>query len=244
MDDLNAEPTIPLSCQLFSGGVPVAALPITDRPAGHQPFRWHGPRPQWPAGKRGRVDPDRQPDRQRQDRHGPADRHVPCRSSSGVRIGWVAMCRNLLAQAGPRTRAAVGVNVDIVHLHVRQATRRGAGPAGRRRGPARRGPEHGSPAPGRRPRWTLGLSATRSAPTASSSASTDHPRRRHPHLIQDGYLSPYHHYTIPVYEPQRVAETYARLVAMGKIADFFHRHAECRACWRRLRELGSGAEAG
>ena len=50
-------------------------------------------------------------------------------------------------------------------------------------------------------------------------------------LIQDGYLSRYHHYTIPKYTPQSVAHFFAsQRDRWGKSLIFFHRYDECAAC--------------
>ncbi len=62
-------------------------------------------------------------------------------------------------------------------------------------------------------------------------------------LIQDGYLSRYHHYTIPEYTPQRVAEFYLREPdRWGKTLIFFHRLIECEQCLALLRQGGTRAE--
>jgi len=62
-------------------------------------------------------------------------------------------------------------------------------------------------------------------------------------LIQEGYLSPYHHYTIPLYEPAGVADLYAaQRDRWGKSLIFFHTMDECRRCVARLRERGVAVE--
>jgi superfamily II DNA or RNA helicase len=62
-------------------------------------------------------------------------------------------------------------------------------------------------------------------------------------LIQDGFLSRYHHYTIPAYEPRAVAEFYMRhRQRWGKSLIFFHRQQQCDACHEHLRERGIHAE--
>jgi superfamily II DNA or RNA helicase len=62
-------------------------------------------------------------------------------------------------------------------------------------------------------------------------------------LIQEGYLSPYHHYTIPRYAPAEVAEAYARdRRRWGQSLIFFHTMADCRQCQRELARRGIDAE--
>lgn len=62
-------------------------------------------------------------------------------------------------------------------------------------------------------------------------------------LIQDGYLSRYHHYTIPEYTPQGVAECFAREPARwGRSLIFFHRLEQCRECLAHLQAHGVRAD--
>lgn len=62
-------------------------------------------------------------------------------------------------------------------------------------------------------------------------------------LIQGGYLSHYHHYTIPEYSPQAVAEFFQREPdRWGQSLVFFHRLVQCRECLDHLRSLGVRAE--
>lgn len=62
-------------------------------------------------------------------------------------------------------------------------------------------------------------------------------------LIQDGYLSRYHHYTIPQYTPQSVADFYlADRQRWGKSLVFFHRLEQCQALHQRLAAAGVRAE--
>ena len=58
-------------------------------------------------------------------------------------------------------------------------------------------------------------------------------------LIQDGYLSRYHHYTLPEYTPAAVAQFYlASRERWGKSLIFFHREEQCRECLQLLAEGG------
>ena len=62
-------------------------------------------------------------------------------------------------------------------------------------------------------------------------------------LIQDGYLSRYHHYTIGQYTPELVAECFAREPERwGRTLIFFHRLVECEACCQLLRQRGFRVE--
>jgi superfamily II DNA or RNA helicase len=62
-------------------------------------------------------------------------------------------------------------------------------------------------------------------------------------LIQDGYLSPFEHYTIPEYTPERVVECYAREPnRWGKSILYFHKLSQCREARRRLAKRGISAE--
>lgn len=62
-------------------------------------------------------------------------------------------------------------------------------------------------------------------------------------LIQDGYLSPYHHYTIPQYSPDRVAEFYLRdRPRWGKSILYFHTLQQCHEVVSMLRAGGVRSE--
>lgn len=151
----------------------------------------------------------------------------------GIKVGWVAMRRYLLGQAESENREK-GINVEasfvsmfdkepptgldllvvdeaqhdaassMAHLHQRI-----------------------------RPRFILGLSATPfradrvklcfDAVIKDAGIQT---------LIQDGYLSPYHHYTIPEHTPKAVVEHYLRdRDRWGKSIAYFHTIEHChQAC--------------
>ena len=62
-------------------------------------------------------------------------------------------------------------------------------------------------------------------------------------LIQDGYLSPYHHYTIPSHTPASVAGFYLRdRPRWGKTLLSFHTLEECREADALLRACGVRSE--
>jgi len=158
----------------------------------------------------------------------------------GVRVGWVAMRRNLLAQAEAENRdKGIGVeafflsmfdkepptNLDLLvideaqhdaassmaHLHQRV-----------------------------RPRFILGLSATPfradrvklcfDAVLKDAGIQT---------LIQDGYLSSYHHFTIPRHTPQEVVAHYLREPQRwGKSISYFHTLDQCFHAAKLFTEAG------
>jgi superfamily II DNA or RNA helicase len=62
-------------------------------------------------------------------------------------------------------------------------------------------------------------------------------------LIQDGYLAPYHHYTIPDFSPRSVAECFCReQERWGQSLLFFHRYRDCLRCRDELAARGVHAE--
>lgn len=62
-------------------------------------------------------------------------------------------------------------------------------------------------------------------------------------LIQDGYLSRYHHFTLAEYTPENVALCFLReRQRWGKTLMFFHRLDQCRECLELLRGAGVRAE--
>ncbi len=162
---------------------------------------------------------------------------------TGARVGWVAMRRNLLAQAEAENQARrFGVCMhmismfeksppDVDLLIVDEAQHDAATSMANLHSQIQ-------------PTWTLGLSATpyrsdriklcfdqviRDAGIAS--------------LIADGYLSPYHHYTIPEYTPNRIAKLLLRdPQRWGRSLVFFHRRTECDLLYMLLRQAGVACE--
>ncbi len=62
-------------------------------------------------------------------------------------------------------------------------------------------------------------------------------------LIQDGYLSPFRHFTIPEYTPESVAMFISGgLDRWGKTLVFFHKSPDCFRCCELLRQAGVRAE--
>ncbi len=158
-------------------------------------------------------------------------------------VGWAAMRRNLLRQAAAENeRFGFGLDLRLISMFDRRP------PAvdllvvdeAQHDGALSMASLHAFI----KPRKILGLSATPFRSDRIKLCFERWIRDAGIHrLIQDGYLSPYHHYTIPRYTPEAVAETYAREPQRwGQSLMFFHTMAECRACCRRLIELGIGCE--
>lgn len=148
----------------------------------------------------------------------------------GLRVGWVAMRRNLLAQAAAENEGR-GIDVQATFLSmfdrdppagldmlvVDEAQHDAAGSMAHLHNVIR-------------PRFILGLSATPFRADRVKLCFDTVLRDAGIHrLIQDGYLSPYHHYTLPAYTPRAVAECYLREPGRwGKAIGFFHTLEQCR----------------
>lgn len=161
----------------------------------------------------------------------------------GMTVGWAAMRRNLLAQAAAENARGFGVEdlrlismfdkrpprVDL--LVIDEAQHDGALSMANLHSFIK-------------PKKILGLSATPFRGDRFKLCFEKSIRDAGIHsLIQDGYLSPYHHYTIPQYTPASVAETYARDAGRwGKSLIFFHKLSDCRACRDHLAALGVKGE--
>jgi len=161
----------------------------------------------------------------------------------GLSVGWVSMRRNLLKQAQAENLArGFGVKLELISMFdsdppkvdmliVDEAQHDAAMSMANLHCNVR-------------PQFILGLTAT---PFRSDRVKLcfDHVIRDagiH-QLIQDGYLSPYHHYTIPEYTPRHVANFYASDVdRWGKSIIFFHRLEQCESCQQELAERGIRSE--
>ena len=163
----------------------------------------------------------------------------------GVRVGWAAMRRNLLAQTAAEN-ASKRVGVDplatvsmfdrdpppgIELLVVDEAQHDAA---------ASMAHLHNT----LRPRWILGLTATPFRTDRVKLCFDRVLRDAGIHqLIADGYLSRYDHYSIPAHTPAGVAECYLRNPARwGKSIAFFRTRAECAALERLLKAGGASCE--
>jgi superfamily II DNA or RNA helicase len=160
----------------------------------------------------------------------------------GMTVGWAAMRRNLLAQAAAENARGFGVELKLISMFdkcppavdllvIDEAQHDGALSMANLHSVIK-------------PKKILGLSATPFRSDRFKLCFEKSIRDAGIHnLIQDGYLSEYHHYTIPAYAPRAVAEAYAREAdRWGKSLIFFHTFADCRECVGRLKELGITAE--
>ncbi len=160
----------------------------------------------------------------------------------GMRVGWAAMRRNLLAQAAAENARGFGVDLHPISMFDRRP------PAvdllvideAQHDGALSMANLHSFI----KPKKILGLSAT---PFRADRFKLCFERSLHDagihELIAAGYLSPYHHYTIPQYTPAAVAEAYVRdAERWGKSLVFFHTLEECRSCRHELQQRGVAAE--
>jgi superfamily II DNA or RNA helicase len=162
----------------------------------------------------------------------------------GVRIGWVAMRRYLLGQAREENeRKGIGAELSFISMFDNDP------PTGLDMlivDEAQHDAAHSMAALHQRirPRFILGLSATPfRADRVKLCFDTVIKDAGIASLIQDGYLSPYHHYTLPRYDPETVATAFLRDKARwGKSLFSFHTLRECAVAERLLREGGVRVE--
>jgi len=158
---------------------------------------------------------------------------------TGCRVGWVAMRRNLLAQAvAENERRGFGLRFTPISMFDRDPPPCDLLVVDEAQHDAARSMAdlHCKI----RPRWTLGLSAT---PYRSDRLGLCFDRvvkeAGIARLIHDGYLSAFHHYTLERYTPDTVAE---QLISAperwGSSLVFFHRYVDCVALRERLDAAG------
>lgn len=161
-------------------------------------------------------------------------RHTP------TRIGWVAMRRNLLTQVALENvdkRFDVDMRVvsmfdksplpELDMLIVDEAQHDVTGSMAHMHAAVK-------------PRWVLGLSATPfrvdRVKLCFDKVLKDAGIQR---LVHDGYLSKYHHYTIPDWEPDTVVKYYgAEPERWGKSLVYFHRLDQCWRAWQLFNDRG------
>jgi superfamily II DNA or RNA helicase len=162
----------------------------------------------------------------------------------GVRVGWVAMRRYLLEQARAENEARrIGVEAAYLSMFDRDP------PSGLDLLVVDEAQHDAAQSMALlhqrvRPRFILGLSATPfradRVKLCFDSVLKDAGIRT---LIQDGYLSPYHHYTIPRHTPETAVEFYLRdRPRWGKTLLYFHTLEQCHAADRLLRAAGVRSE--
>jgi superfamily II DNA or RNA helicase len=158
----------------------------------------------------------------------------------GVRVGWVAMRRYLLDQArAENDDKRIGVRAEFISMFdkapptnldllvVDEAQHDGASSMAHLHQLVR-------------PRFILGLSATpyRSdrVKLCFDSVLRDAGIQS---LIQDGYLSPYHHFTMPAYGPRSFVEHYLReRQRWGRSILYFHTLDQCFSANALLKKAG------
>lgn len=163
---------------------------------------------------------------------------------ANLRIGWVAMRRNLLAQARRENELKqLGVNLvtfsmfdrnpptdlDVIVVDEAQHDCCNSMMA-----------IHGLI----KPKFILGLSATPFRTDKLKLCFDKVIRDAGIHqLIQDGYLSKYHHYTLPSFRPEEVADAYLRdQDRWGKSIIYFHTIGACRKAAKHLQDAGVRVE--
>lgn len=169
----------------------------------------------------------------------------------GYRCCWVAMRRNLLSQADRENRNH-GINADVAFLSLfaREAppelVNRGNRPLLLIVDEAQHDPVDSAARLHHelRPQKVLGLTAT--------PFRTDRLKLVFERVVRDmgiqelidaGYLSRYQHYTVPAWDPRRVADLYAaEPQRWGQSLMFFMRREDCQACQQALAEQGISSE--
>jgi superfamily II DNA or RNA helicase len=164
---------------------------------------------------------------------------------TGVRVGWVAMRRNLLQQAEAENRTK-GINVepirfismfeknpptDIDLLVVDEAQHDAASSCAHLHNVIR-------------PRWILGLTATPFRTDRVSLCFDKTVRDCGIHrLIGDGFLSEFDHYSVPKWDVSQLADLYcSEPERWGKSVFFFHTVGQCFALQRLLNERDIACE--
>lgn len=164
-------------------------------------------------------------------------------------VGWVAMRRNLLAQADGENRGK-GINVRNAHMismfDKNPSALLDARKAGKKILMVVDEAQHDAASSMAHlhnevePDYILGLSATPFRTDRVKLCFDKVIKDAGIHqLIQDGFLSEYHHYTIPAWTPEVVTETYLREPSRwGKTAMYFVSLEQCFTAQRILREAG------
>ncbi|MCL6503632.1 MAG: DEAD/DEAH box helicase family protein [Pirellulales bacterium] len=162
----------------------------------------------------------------------------------GVRVGWVAMRRHLLAQAAAEERR-FGLETGCAWISMFEKNPPGGitmlvVDEAQHDAAASMAHLHNT----LRPRFILGLSATPFRSDRLKLCFNTVIRDAGIHrLIQDGYLSRFAHYTLPEYSPAAVVECYLHQPALwGKSIMYFHTLAQCRQACRLLAAAGARAE--
>ena len=161
---------------------------------------------------------------------------------TGFRVGWCAMRRNLLRQVERENGRGFGVELTTISMFdkapppvdllvIDEAQHDGALSMANLHSCLK-------------PKLILGLSATPYRSDRVKLCFEKIIRDAGIHrLIQDGYLSPYRHFTLPDWSPGRVARCYADDSGRwGKSLMFFHTLAQCAAAQTQLAGRGVRSE--
>ena len=163
---------------------------------------------------------------------------------TGAKIGWVAMRRNLLDQVrAENARHGFDVDLRTISMFDRDPpTDMDLLVADEGHHAAANSCVHLQNVI--RPRWILGLTATPFRTDRVKLCFDAVVRDAGIHqLIQDGYLSPYEHYTIPEWEPSQLADFYcADPERWGKSIVYFHSVEECVRLHAMLRARGIASD--
>lgn len=161
-----------------------------------------------------------------------------------LKIGWFAGRRNLLAQAErENTARKIGANIDFVSMFDKNPpTDLDMIVCDEAQHDATETMMHIHAL--NKPRWILGMTAT--------PFRTDHVKLCFDtvikdagisRLIKDGYLSQYHHYTVPEWSPKHVTDLYIKEPERwGKSLMFFHTLAQCDEALARLKRAKARVE--
>lgn len=161
----------------------------------------------------------------------------------GMRVGWVAMRRNLLTQVAKEERTwRFGVKMHLISMFDKKPPQVDLLVVDEAQHDAAL--SMANLYSHIQPRKILGLTATPYRTDRFKLCFQHVIRDAGIHaLIQDGYLSRYHHFTIPAYTPQSVADTYLLdPQRWGQSLVFFHRQVQCIQCQRLLADQGVTCE--
>ncbi len=170
-------------------------------------------------------------------------------SGEDLVVGWVAMRRNLLSQAEEENRGK-GINVRNAHmvsmfdknpeplLEAKRVGKKILLVVDEAQHDAANSMAHLHNE--LEPNYILGLSATPFRTDRVKLCFDKVIKDAGIHqLIQDGFMSKYHHYTVPAWTPEVVVETYLREPKRwGKSAMYFVNLEQCFAAQRLLRDAG------
>lgn len=161
----------------------------------------------------------------------------------GLSIGWVAMRRNLLRQTGEEnTSKGFDVDLQLISMFEKQPPTVDVLIVDEAQHDA--ATSMANLHCKLKPKRILGLTATPFRTDRIKLCFDQIIKDAGIHrLIQDGYLSPFRHYTIPEYTPESVAQFIANEPKRwGKSLIFFHQAGDCFRCCEAINQAGIRAE--